>query len=382
MGDFKNQFNEVFEKAPSFSKQARNNVKRKMKQRKANRWVVISMMGAVATVFAVVAIWNANLLGDSNITKNASVVAAPEHKLKEELIPDVSIQSNSQFTVQNYMNSMNRGNGEYLGRIVVEKNFNVVTYGQVLLLEANVEESVFQYEVGRVIGLGGDKVAIKNGQVYLNDAPISTFYGKSQILGSSDVQEAFERLRRIQATELEDTIKEALTFSMDEYTLKDGELFILSDNWAKNSVRKVINERQIEGVILGYSDSMNPVESRGLSDEEFETIKSVSEQVVAAFEVKDKEVLKGLLSTLLTFDETNEYILGWDGIDKYQLEELAITDEVGDSFLSYIQYVDINNNRLRMEKRAAIAYKRTDNEGYQYVRFRLENDEWKFIGMY
>lgn len=393
MGDFKNQFKEVFDQAPSFSKQARVNVKKKIRKRKTNRrWPGLIVI-AVAVAFISAIIWNEQLFDNFNTKETASITYAPEHgDLKQEVIPDILINRNSQVVISNDNSfvSMDRGNGEYFGKFVVETNFDEVKYGQVVMVEEDIVDSVYTYDLARVIGKPGDKVKIEDGQIYLNDAPIAAFYGKAHSADFMSEEEENERKKLINQ-EINERIKKEIMISMDEVTVNNGELFIVSDNWTSQSVRKVINETDVEGIVLGYMhEREDEVDSRALTEEEFATIKALSEQVLASLEAKDLNALKSLTSYELTIDEKRgEIYESW--LDRYngsiedsymyrtKIEKQPVTNEIGESFFSYFQYRSFSNE-INLDKGASIGYKYKDKDGYQFLSFKLENGEWKFKG--
>ena len=375
MGNFKQQFNHAFQEAPTFSTKARQHVKSQLHQKKKKRWMPISIVTAAAVALVSFVIWNDELLGRLNDQSLVSL-AAPEHEEKMEIFLEVKPDNETQFTIKNLMNSMNRGNGEYIGDLAVETKFDEIQYGQVLLLEDGQIDDAFSYVLGRVIGKPGDKVAIKEGQLYLNDLPIETFYGKSQIMGTTDVEEAFERLRKVNSTEWIETIEEALNDTLQPFTLKEGELFIVSDNWARNSVRKTFKIDQIEGVVLGYNDDQYGYQNwRKLTDEELTTIKALSEKIFTGIQNQDKEIFELVSSEYFSIPDPHNDI---ESILEINLKYLS--DEVMDHYLSYYSYVYTGNAMISLKKSAGIAYKMTDTERAFYLNFVLENGEWKFSG--
>lgn len=354
MGEFKQQFNNAFKEAPTFSIQARENVKNQLHQKKKRRWMQSSIVVTAAVALVSLVIWNDELLGRFNDQSTVSL-AAPEHEDKMEIFFEVKPDNETQFTVTNSMNSMNRGNGEYTGYLAVETKFDEIQYGQVLLLEDGRIDDAFNYVLGRVIGKPGDKVAIEEGQLYLNDLPIETFYGKAQIMGTTDIEEAFERLRKVNSTEWKETIEAALHEIREPFILQEDEYFIVSDNWARNSVRKTFTEEQIEGVVLGYSEeSASNSGWRKLNDEEFSHIKELSEQV---FEDPTNDI-----NRILKIDVTN------------------VTREIVNHYISYHSYAFIGNSVIVLNKTAYIEYKIANQDEPFVLYFMMENGEWKLSG--
>ena len=60
-----------------------------------------------------------------------------------------------------------------------------------------------------------------------------------------------------------------------------------------------------------------------------------------------------------------------------KVEKQPVTNEIGESFLLYHQHISFNNE-IKLRKSASIGFKYKDKDGYQFLQFNLENDEWKF----
>ncbi len=360
MGDFKQQFNNAFQQAPSFSTKARENVKRQLHQRKKIRWMPASIVTVAAVALISVVIWNDDLLGRFNEQPTVSH-AAPEHEDKMEIFLEVKPDNITQFSITNQMNSMNRGNEEYKGGITIETQYDDVKYGQVLLLEDGTEDDVFNYVLGRVIGKPGDKVAIKDGQLYLNDLPLETFYGKAQIMGTTNVEEAFERLRKVNSTEWEESIEEALQYSLEPIILKEDELFIVSDNWARNSVRKTFTTDQIEGIVIGYNDVRELTDNqRQLNAEELKQFTELGKQVIANIKIENQSPHK------IEMDVDVNYL----------------NNEIVEHQIIYYSYLDIRSTKLLLKKSVIIAYYHKEYERNVYFEFSLMDGEWDNTGQF
>ena len=372
MGDFKQQFNNAFQKAPSFSTQAREKVKRQLHHKKKKWWIPISAVAAAAVALVSFILWNDELLGGFNEQLPVSL-AAPEHENKMEIFSEITTDNETQLVINNMMYSMNRGKEEYVGNLVIETKFNEMAYGQVVLVEEEKIDNAYRYALGRVIGKPGDKVAIENGQLYLNDLPIETFYGKAHVMGTTDVEEAFERLKKASTPELKQSIEEALRYSFEPYTLRDGELFIVSDNWARNSVRKPFTIEQIEGVVIGYSDESNDYR-RELTEEELTAVKARSEEVFKAIQNQDKDLLENLSSELFS----NFYPYN-DIESMLQIDLMNISDEVVEHYLYYYSLTRTGTGTVfSLRNHVSISYKVNNRNEAFYLFYVLEDGKWKF----
>lgn len=372
MGDFKQQFNNAFQEAPSFSSQAREKVKCQLHHKKKKWWMPISIVAAAAVALVSFVLWNDELLGRFKEQSPVSL-AAPEHESKMEIFSEITMDNETQLVINNMMYSMNRGKEEYVGNLVIETKFDEIAYGQVVLVEEEKIDNAYRYALGRVIGKPGDKVAIENGQLYLNDLPIETFYGKAHVMGTTDVEEAYERLKKSSTPELKQSIEEALRYSFEPYTLRDGELFIVSDNWARNSVRKPFTIEQIEGVVLGYSDESNDYR-RELTEEELTAVKARSEEVFKAIQNQDKDLLENLSSELFS----NFYPYN-DIESMLQIDFMNISDEVVEHYLYYYNLDRAGTGTVfSLRDYVSISYKVNDRNEAFYLFYVLEDGKWKF----
>src|SRR5690606_38751071 len=80
------------------------------------------------------------------------------------------------FTIEWHSDAMDRGNHDlqtdYHSDLVVTVDIHPIKRGDILYYKVNDQELM-----GRVIGLPGETVEIKNGQVYVNNKKLNTFYG-------------------------------------------------------------------------------------------------------------------------------------------------------------------------------------------------------------
>lgn len=142
---------------------------------------------------------------------------------------------------------MDRGNWDYyLHPLVIDTqiyNEQPITRGDVIYFKLNGERAEgyelrglenYAYTFSRVVGLPNERVKIEDGQVYINDAPLDTFYGREHRTGKL----------------IEDS-----TVMMDEIVIPDGEYFVLHDSWWRSSILTfTIPFGDIEGKVIGYTE--------------------------------------------------------------------------------------------------------------------------------
>lgn len=142
--------------------------------------------------------------------------------------------------------NMDRGKHEYHGEVVVnEKAFNEadlkrgdIVYYQTpeFKYDKNPNLKPSDFEISRIVGLPGETIEIKDGQIYIDEAFLDTFYGREyqtgKIVEDSDVE-------------------------LKKTKIPDNHYFVLGDNWWR-SIDSVIfgplENNLIKGKVLGVKD--------------------------------------------------------------------------------------------------------------------------------
>ncbi|MFB1081421.1 signal peptidase I [Jeotgalibacillus sp. JSM ZJ347] len=168
------------------------------------------------------------------------------------------------FLVEWKYDNMDRGNHDYHttyhSPLVVNTNSNDVKRGEVLYYktpdiveESNPEFDMPEYYISRVVGLEGETVEIKNGQVFINDKKLDTFYSKALNRGM-DREEYFEKVDSDNRGD-EDSWKEYFSTNMEPVEVEKNTVFVLGDNWWRSTDSKdfgVLPLENVEGKVLGY----------------------------------------------------------------------------------------------------------------------------------
>ncbi|CAH1206925.1 hypothetical protein PAECIP111893_02651 [Paenibacillus plantiphilus] len=158
---------------------------------------------------------------------------------------------------------------EFIDRkIVVEPDFyqnNALQRGDVISFtvpstkdtdgsEDTDESKNSENEISRVIALEGERVSISEGQIYINNSKLDTFYGKL-LAGGMDAEE-FNALADINCDEAcRDTHKKYFDTDMEEIEVPAGFVYVLGDNALRS--RGSLNfgplpAANIRGKVLGY----------------------------------------------------------------------------------------------------------------------------------
>src|SRR5690606_18879944 len=105
--------------------------------------------------------------------------------------------------------------------------------------------------IGRIVALPGEKVEVVEGQLYIDDQKLETFYGHASRLGFSSNEEYNEALIEGGASQNVDSMKDILSQSIEAFTLGEGEVYVTGDDWFR-SRQQVIKVDEIEAEVLGY----------------------------------------------------------------------------------------------------------------------------------
>jgi signal peptidase I len=172
------------------------------------------------------------------------------------------------FTVITHLSdNMDRGNHDYFGKVVVDKNaFNKKSpkRGEIVYYKTpeftydkNPNLNPSEFEIARIIGLPGEKIKIQKGQIYINGKKLDTFYGKALMYGL-DKDSYFKNAEN--NDEINFDKKSATLYfetGMKEVLVPKGHLFVMGDNWSR-SIDSVIfgpiDIQLINGKVLGMTD--------------------------------------------------------------------------------------------------------------------------------
>ncbi|WP_243300066.1 signal peptidase I [Bacillus litorisediminis] len=134
---------------------------------------------------------------------------------------------------------MDKGNHDYFDKtLVVDPDYKEVSRGDVVLFEKNNGEK----SLSRIVALQGETIAIKKGQIYINDKKLDTFYGFAHRAGLD--KEAYEE-------SMQKELEEIFNYSMEDLTLSDDEYYAVSDNLFRGEML-LVKKDAIIGQVMGY----------------------------------------------------------------------------------------------------------------------------------
>lgn len=162
-------------------------------------------------------------------------------------------ESENTFTLEWLVDSMDRGNHDLVtsvhGNLVVSKDIEPLKRGDILYYQMQGED-----QLGRIIGLPGETVEIKAGQVYVDGKILNTFYGGATSFGLKK-DEYFERVEaeNVNIEEME----KFFNTSMEPITVGENTVFVLVDTWWRGRDSReygAIPMEELKGKVLGYEE--------------------------------------------------------------------------------------------------------------------------------
>ncbi|WP_438314573.1 signal peptidase I [Sporosarcina sp. FA9] len=197
----------------------------------------------------------------------------PEVELVEPLESSLLLEWHS--------DNMNRGNHDYEilahPRLVVDPDDREIKRGDVIFfkspdftIESNPHFNMPENYISRVVGLPGEIVEIKDGQVFIDDKKLDTFYSKLLWAGMNEKEFHVKRANRGD----DEATKKYFATTMEPVKVEENTIFVLSDNGARGVDSRdfgVLPMNSVEGKILGYlkTDSKSTVKTRNIIDKSF-----------------------------------------------------------------------------------------------------------------
>ena len=168
------------------------------------------------------------------------------------------------FLIEWGIDSMDRGNHDFEshehGQLVVLTDFDELQRGQAVYYQMPSSviaknPAVPEMYIGRVVGLPGEKVEIKSGQVYIDGKKLDTFYGKATMHGLGE-EEYFNTVSSSVIVN-EQSTREYFNMNMAAVSVEENTVFILVDQWWRGYDSREYGPLpigEIEGVIIGHAE--------------------------------------------------------------------------------------------------------------------------------
>ncbi|MBB4826292.1 signal peptidase I [Sporosarcina luteola] len=119
-----------------------------------------------------------------------------------------------------------------------------------LSLKENLGLNVEEHQLSRIVGLPGETIAIKKGQIYINDEKLDTFYSYP----------TFRGMRKDEYLKTNDVSKSSLTKKdfeedMDTIEIPEDSVFVMGDQWSRSVDSRLfgpLSISEIQGLAIGY----------------------------------------------------------------------------------------------------------------------------------
>ena len=191
------------------------------------------------------------LMGTLLLTACSDAQGEPLKDTQTKEILSTVEQNNDTYLMDWLSDSMDRGNHDFLsdhnGKLVLSKVVESIERGEVIHYKLKDEN-----QLGRVVGLPGETVEIKDGQVYIDGFKLDTFYGVATIRGMT--KEEFFNLMPSDNYDKE-VAEDFFNTNMEPVQVEDETVFLLVDSWSRGLDSReygLISNENIEGKVLGY----------------------------------------------------------------------------------------------------------------------------------
>ena len=225
---------------------------KKQKKRIIINKLSISLLFAIAMTVACVFV--ISITTDPASNKHAKVMTDEITKPTIEFVEP----SENTFIIEYGYDNMDRGNHDFLSidgerPIIIEKTEeeNLIR-GDIIYYEYpgdSVSYDPPEYYLSRIVGLPGETVEIIDGQVFIDNQKLETFYGKSSRLGM-DMETYFTT-----PSEGSMLTEEDFKVNLDPIKIPKNAVFVLSDDWIRGTSSihfGPLDISKIEGKVLGY----------------------------------------------------------------------------------------------------------------------------------
>lgn len=195
--------------------------------------------------------YNMLLIIFSLVMVGCSFSTSSESLTDEVTTPDIKKIEDvgSEMITHHHMyDNMDRGNHDYVDKtLVINPNESEIFRGDVVFfINENGEK-----DLSRVVALPNEKIKISNGQVYIDDKNLATFYGKAHRAGLD--QDNYLKIMDKKGSDYNKKVmKKVFDYNLKEIKLADNEYYVISDDWLRGNM-KVLNRDTVIGKVIGYT---------------------------------------------------------------------------------------------------------------------------------
>lgn len=260
--------NTVF-KGQKFSAQSKRNVRKRIKKQPTRvNWIPNILTLAIAVGFLGFSAYfigqELNLFNQDNQTilsdKTRIIETITDVNTKPEI--ESVVPPENSLLIDWGSDAMDRGNHDYdsltHSDLVVDLDHSTIQRGDVIYYKTpeiaiKQNPNLPENYIARAVGLPGETVEIINGQVFIDDKKLATFYSKATVRGMEE-EEYF--VKSNPASRASDEFwKEYFATNMDPVKVSENTIFVLVDHWWRGTDSRefgVLSFDRIEGKVLGY----------------------------------------------------------------------------------------------------------------------------------
>ncbi len=199
------------------------------------------------------------------------IAGNPSEEKTIEMISDIDTPQNLQhvavtgelYTIEWLSDAMDRGNHDYLtsyhSPLVIDPDASDFKRGDVVYYEIptsiiKANPQVPTKNIGRIVGLPGEKIEIIDGQVWINNQKLVSFYAQATMHGMNEAA-YFKKVNPSNIVD-EEAIRAYFSTSLPAVTIGENEVFVLVDQWWRGTDSKEygpLPTEQIIGLVKGYA---------------------------------------------------------------------------------------------------------------------------------
>ncbi len=255
MNNIKKRLDDYVGETPRFTVSLENKIMDKVstlggeRNRKINLFnkIRLSFLFVICTTVAVVSTLSMIINPETNNNTITDPDTFPDIPFVDDIDKDMLV-------IEYLYDGMERGNRDYFAYPLVIDPLSYegkpVSRGDVIIYDDKFFDGSVGTVVSRVIGLPGENIEIKDGQVYINDQILDTFYGKAHVRGFATFEDYAKAFDKNGVDYVADVIKQSFLLEM-EVALGNDEYLVATDDWGRGKV-KVIKQIEINGQVLGY----------------------------------------------------------------------------------------------------------------------------------
>lgn len=231
-------------------------------RKKQKKKIIISKLRLsflFATVMTVASVFVISIATNPTSNNQADVI-------KDEITkPEIEFVEPTENTliIEYAHDNMDRGNHDFLSidgerpTVIEKKKQDSYQRGDIIYYKYpgdNVSYNPPEYYLSRIVGLPGETVEIIDGQVFINNQKLDTFYSEARRLGLN-MEEWFEPNDESSMEIINSKSEEDFKENMKAVKIPDDSVFVLSDDWFRGTDSRYFGPLKlstIEGKVLGY----------------------------------------------------------------------------------------------------------------------------------